>query len=162
MANNSDYYKYLTAFGVGAEFIIKKEKAATYALSQPTGAAIEPLAEKLFLQEVLQEVQWMWDNLDKPHTSDHFNIPANLVQSLERAIDEIQVTNTLPSTSAGVWVKASERVPQDSKSYFIKYGRNYKVCGGLRLINQLVSQGYIDIEWLDDSVQATPPINTQP
>lgn len=38
------------------------------------------------LKEILEEFQWTWDNMGSPHTSDHFNRPANGIKILEDLI----------------------------------------------------------------------------
>lgn len=40
------------------------------------------------LKEILECFEWTWDNMGTPHTSDHFNIPANGIEMLRRLIDE--------------------------------------------------------------------------
>jgi hypothetical protein len=38
-------------------------------------------AEKL-LKSSKDDLEWMWDNMGKPHTSDHFNKPANAINEI--------------------------------------------------------------------------------
>ena len=38
------------------------------------------------LEEAKKDMEWMWENLSKPHTSDHFNIPSNAINAIELAL----------------------------------------------------------------------------
>lgn len=42
------------------------------------------------LEKVKKDMEWMWENLSKPHTSDHFNIPANAINSIEEILNTKQ------------------------------------------------------------------------
>lgn len=44
----------------------------------------------IVLKEIREAFQWTWDNMDKPHTSDHFNIPASGIQALDNLIEAAQ------------------------------------------------------------------------
>ena len=44
------------------------------------------------LKEILECFEWTFDNMGTPHTSDHFNMPANGIEMLRRLIDEIEKT----------------------------------------------------------------------
>ena len=39
------------------------------------------------LKEILEAFKWTFDNMGTPHTSDHFNIPANGIKMLEDLLD---------------------------------------------------------------------------
>ena len=52
------------------------------------------------LDSILSDTQWMWDNLDKPHTADHFNIPANNIEAIKRVIENIK--NHIPDAKKKV------------------------------------------------------------
>lgn len=44
------------------------------------------------LSEVLKAFQWTFDNMATPHTSDHFNIPANGISLLTAILmEEVEV-----------------------------------------------------------------------
>lgn len=53
---------------------------------------LEEACEKMFnqLKENSRDMLWMWENLDKPHTSDHFNTPANAIQSTNELISHYE------------------------------------------------------------------------
>lgn len=38
------------------------------------------------LKSSKDELEWMWDNMGKPHTSDHFNRPANVINEINAFI----------------------------------------------------------------------------
>jgi hypothetical protein len=40
------------------------------------------------LKEILEAFKWTFDNMGTPHTSDHFNIPANGIKMLEDLIEK--------------------------------------------------------------------------
>lgn len=44
------------------------------------------------LTEIKKAFQWTWDNMDKPHTADHFNTPANGIEQLDRLIASLPPT----------------------------------------------------------------------
>ena len=35
-------------------------------------------------------INWMWENLHLPHTSDHFNIPANTLEGIDLVLEKFQ------------------------------------------------------------------------
>lgn len=42
------------------------------------------------LKRVKDDFQWTWDNMGKPHTSDHFNRPANGIKEIEDTIANLE------------------------------------------------------------------------
>lgn len=40
------------------------------------------------LKNAKNDLQWTWDNMGKPHTSDHFNIPANGIHQIEEVLSK--------------------------------------------------------------------------
>lgn len=70
---------------------IEKSKARKVALAIcPELAALEQKNAELLeaLKEAKTNMQWMWENLHLPHTPDHFNIPANAIESIDEAIKQ--------------------------------------------------------------------------
>jgi len=64
------------------------------------------------LKDILEAFQWTWDNMQKPHTADHFNIPANGIADLERLIDE---SNEAPQqTSNNIRAHALQQIVEFS------------------------------------------------
>lgn len=45
------------------------------------------------LKNARQNMQWMWENLHKEHSADHFNIPANAISEVEQLINKIENGN---------------------------------------------------------------------
>ena len=45
---------------------------------------------KKVLESNKETMTWMWENLHKEHTSDHFNIPANAINEVENQIKELE------------------------------------------------------------------------
>lgn len=90
--------------------------------SSPVATTIDT---KLFLMEVLKDVKWMWDNLPKAHTSDHFNIPVNLIQRLEDFINNIRVQYA--PVEQMKWIKVSDRNP--AKNYIDVFHCNVRMKG---------------------------------
>ncbi len=71
------------------EVVVSKSKATTVA------KAIDPEYQNVIdqnaklveaLEEAKKDMEWMWENLSKTHTSDHFNIPANAINAIELAL----------------------------------------------------------------------------
>lgn len=52
------------------------------------------------LENAKNNMVWMWENLHKEHTSDHFNIPANAISEIESAIDKLKPKNKKPKEMA--------------------------------------------------------------
>lgn len=73
------------------------------------------------LKEILECFEWTWDNIGTPHTSDHFNIPANGIKMLEDligtlSIDENEITKAsvdyalkLPKEYPATWIVAHRK-----------------------------------------------------
>jgi hypothetical protein len=40
------------------------------------------------LKQIREAFQWTWDNMATPHTSDHFNVPANGIQAIDNLIEQ--------------------------------------------------------------------------
>lgn len=45
------------------------------------------------LKNANENMKWMWENLHKQHTPDHFNIPANAISEVEQLINKIENGN---------------------------------------------------------------------
>lgn len=80
------------------------------------------------LKEIREAFQWTWDNMDKPHTSDHFNIPANGIQALDNLIEAAQPSSgnageenkpandfKYPSETAKLWDWHSTAIHEDAE-----------------------------------------------
>ena len=64
------------------ESIFKNANDKVESLEQRNAKLVEAL------EKAKKDMEWMWENLSKPHTSDHFNIPANAINAIELAIQQ--------------------------------------------------------------------------
>lgn len=63
------------------------------------------------LKEILQAFKWTFNNMGTPHTSNHFNIPANGIKTLEDLIGTLTIDN--------------EQITKASVDYALKLPKEY-------------------------------------
>lgn len=90
--------------------------------AQQTGTQGEGEIIKI-LKEIREAFNWIWDNMGKEHTSDHFNIPANGIQ----ALDNLIASFPQPSPVVDIKKLVGEYYDKVTKGWYPDYWPDYKV-----------------------------------
>ncbi len=75
-----DHNNFLEVENARLTKVYQKAVNKTHGLNATNAKLVEAL------EEAKKDMEWMWENLSKPHTSDHFNIPANAINAIELAL----------------------------------------------------------------------------